>query len=120
MQQLIATTKRTSAPESPKFLKLFKKPSRDSLLHSFVLADQALVSGSNFLLGVLLTRKLPLEQVGQYWLLMAVVFFGGTIQLALVVSPMMSVGPLQDRWSAREYLIGVTAQEYAFVSPTRS
>ena len=57
----------------------------------------------------------PLEQVGQYWLLMAVVFFGGTIQLALVVSPMMSVGPLQDRRSAKEYLIGVTAQEYAFV-----
>jgi hypothetical protein len=46
---------------------------------------------------------------------MAVVFFGGTIQLALVVSPMMSVGPLQDRRSAKEYLIGVTAQEYAFV-----
>lgn len=56
---MIATTKRTSAPKSPKFLKSFKKPSRDSLLHSFVLADQALVSGSNFLLGVLLTRKLP-------------------------------------------------------------
>jgi|SRR5271170_101095 len=111
MQQLIAI----SAPKSSKPLKLFKKPGRDSLLHSFVLADQALVSGSNFLLGVLLTRKLPLDQVGQYWLLMAVVFFGGTIQLALIVSPMMSVGPLQDRWSAKEYLIGVTAQEYAFV-----
>jgi O-antigen/teichoic acid export membrane protein len=89
---------------------------KSSLLHLFVLADQALVSGSNFALGVLLTRKLSLAEVGQYWLLMAIFFFGGTAQMALIVAPMMSIGPLQRNFLKKSYLGAVIAHEYTYVA----
>ncbi len=61
-----------------------------------VLADQALVSGSNFLLGVLLTRELGLDGFGTYSLLWMGVLFALSFSQAFIVQPMLSLGPKQN------------------------
>lgn len=62
---------------------------------NWALADQALVSGVNFLTGLLLARVLGLESFGVYTLLWMVVQFVNSIQMALISAPMMSIGPKQ-------------------------
>ncbi|RMG16696.1 MAG: hypothetical protein D6730_24830 [Bacteroidetes bacterium] len=57
------------------------------------LADQALVSGSNFVLGIWLTRQLGLEGYGLFALAWMGVILSSSLQQALVIAPMMSLGP---------------------------
>ena len=60
---------------------------------NWALLDQALVSGTNFLMGVLLVRYLGFEQYGLFVLAWMAVQFVMGIQNALIVSPMMSIAP---------------------------
>ena len=60
-----------------------------------VLADQAVVSGSNFLLGVLLTRELGLAGFGTYSLLWMGVLFALSLNHAFISQAMLSLGPKQ-------------------------
>ncbi len=76
-----------------------------------VLSDQAVVSGSNFLLGVLLTRELGLEGFGTYSLLWMGVLFALSFSQAFIVQPMLSLGPKQD---LDEYLPRVLSIQLAF------
>ncbi len=73
-----------------------------------VLSDQAVVSGSNFLLGVLLTRELGLEGFGTYSLLWMGVLFALSFSQAFIVQPMLSLGPKQD---LNEYLPRVLSMQ---------
>jgi len=63
---------------------------------NYALADQALVSGVNFLTGILLARVLGLESFGVFTLLWMVVLFVNSIQMAAISSPMMTIGPKQS------------------------
>ena len=58
-----------------------------------VLAGQLLVSASNFMTGILLARSLGPEGYGRYALAMGTMLFLGSIQTALIISPMMVKGP---------------------------
>lgn len=60
---------------------------------NWALLDQALVSGTNFLVGILLVRYLGFEQYGQFVLVWMVVQFIVSMQSALIVSPMVSIAP---------------------------
>lgn len=60
---------------------------------NWALVDQALVSGTNFLVGVLLVRYLGFEQYGQFVLVWMGVQFIVSVQNALIVSPMLSIAP---------------------------
>ncbi|MFI8741202.1 hypothetical protein [Stutzerimonas zhaodongensis] len=60
---------------------------------NWALLDQALVSGTNFLMGVLLVRYLGFEQYGLFVLAWMAVQFVMGVQNALIVSPMMSIAP---------------------------
>jgi len=53
-----------------------------------VLIDQAIVSGGNFVLGILLARMLGLEQFGLYSLLWMGVLFGLSLHQAFVTKPL--------------------------------
>lgn len=55
-----------------------------------VLFDQILVSGSNFLLGILLARNLGIDIFGQFSFIWLIVLFFSSIQLALIISPMLT------------------------------
>jgi O-antigen/teichoic acid export membrane protein len=59
------------------------------------LADQAMVSGVNFLTGIILVRSLGLEEYGRYTLIWLSILFFNSIQMAIINTPMMSIGPKQ-------------------------
>jgi O-antigen/teichoic acid export membrane protein len=60
---------------------------------NWVFADQAMVSGCNFLTGILLARYLGPEKFGIFVLLYSVLLYANTVQAALILSPMLSVAP---------------------------
>lgn len=60
---------------------------------NWALLDQALISGANFVLGLLLVRYIGLSSYGEYVLTWMVVQFSMSIQNALIVSPMFSIAP---------------------------
>lgn len=71
---------------------------------SLVFLDQALVSGSNFVLGILLARYLGVEGYGQFALLWLIVLFFSSLQLAYIVSPMLTLGSKKSSLILDRYL----------------
>jgi len=67
---------------------------------AWALGDQALVSGMNFLTNVLLARLLGMKEFGIFTLAWMAVLFFNSLQMALVISPMMSIGPKQEEHDA--------------------
>jgi O-antigen/teichoic acid export membrane protein len=59
----------------------------------YALLDQAMVSGTNFLTGVVLARSIGLRGFGVFTLAWTAVLFLYSTQISLIVSPMMSIGP---------------------------
>jgi O-antigen/teichoic acid export membrane protein len=60
---------------------------------SLALLDQGLISGSNFLLGILLARWLVPEQYGAYALAFSIFLFAAGFHNALLLEPMSVFGP---------------------------
>ncbi len=67
---------------------------------NWALADQTMVSGVNFLTGILLARYLGVEEFGRFTLAWMAVLFVNGIQHAAINSPMMSIGPKQPEAEA--------------------
>jgi O-antigen/teichoic acid export membrane protein len=87
------------------------------LKHSHInwaLADQAMVSGVNFLTGILLARFLGLEEFGVFTLVWMVVLFVNGMQIAVIISPMMSLAPRESELEVSTYLGAVLAQQIVF------
>jgi O-antigen/teichoic acid export membrane protein len=78
---------------------------------ALVLGDQVIVSGANFVVGLILARFLGAEGYGQFVLTYGVVLFVSGIQIALIVSPMMVIGPTLVGQSRREYDSVVLVQQ---------
>jgi len=70
---------------------------------NLALLDQALVSATNFLTSLILARYLGLENFGIYTLAWMLILFVNCIQQALVVAPMMSIGPKQHEKDVPAY-----------------
>ncbi len=83
---------------------------------NWALADQALVSGVNFLTGILLARFLGLEDFGRFTLAWMAVQFLNSIQHAMINAPMMSIGPKQAAGDAPAYFGAVLVQQAAFAA----
>jgi O-antigen/teichoic acid export membrane protein/thymidylate kinase len=66
--------------------------------------DQGLISGSNFLLAILLARLLPAEQYGAYALCFAMFVLLSFLQQGLFLEPMSVFGPSSYRTCQRQYL----------------
>ena len=69
-----------------------------------VFFDQAMVSGSNFLLGILLVRYLGLESYGVFTLLWMGVLFGLDISQAFITKPLLSITPQIQKKKQKEYI----------------
>lgn len=76
--------------------------------------DQALVSGTNFITTVVLARALGLSNFGVFSLCWAAVLLVNNLQIAFVVSPMMSIGPKQEADRRPRYYGAVLVQEVGF------
>jgi len=78
------------------------------------LFDQGLVSGANFVTNVILARSFGLRDYGVFALAWVGVLFANSLQYAMIVTPMMSVGPKQDQEDRPAYYGSVLVQEIAF------
>jgi O-antigen/teichoic acid export membrane protein len=83
---------------------------------AWALADQSVVSATNFLTNVILARFMGLREFGVFALAWMSVLFVNSIQYALVISPMMSVGPKQKKEARPAYYGAVLFQELVLVS----
>ena len=61
-----------------------------------VLVDQALVSGTNFLSGVILARALGPDQFGVFTLAWTGILFAISLHFSAITAPMMSIGPKEQ------------------------
>lgn len=78
---------------------------------NLALLDQALVSGTNFITGILLARFLGIEEFGRFTLVWMVVLFVNMVQQALILLPMMSLGPKQSETYSAPYFGSVAMQQ---------
>lgn len=60
---------------------------------NYALIDQAIVSGSNFITGIIVARLIGIEGFGYFTMASLVVLFFNGLQQSLIISPMMTVGP---------------------------
>lgn len=77
---------------------------RQHMNKSYVFADQALVSGVNFSVGIMLARWLGIETYGLFTLAWMVVLFTAGLQQSFLVAPMYSLSAKQkgsDEWISR-------------------
>jgi O-antigen/teichoic acid export membrane protein len=81
---------------------------------NWALADQAMVSGANFLTGILLARYLGIEEFGRFTLVWMAVIFVNSIQHAMINSPMMSLGPKRPEAEASPYYGAIIVQMVVF------
>jgi O-antigen/teichoic acid export membrane protein len=92
-----------------------------ALLHGLLgreiwaLSDQAVVSATNFLTNVMLARFMGLREFGIFALTWMSVLFANSIQNALIVFPMMSIGPKQEEKDRSTYFGAVFFQEFVLV-----
>lgn len=78
------------------------------------IVDQAVVSATNFLTSALIARFEGLELFGVFALAWIAVLFANSLQLALVISPMMSLGQKQERKQRPFYYGAVALQALVF------
>ena len=78
---------------------------------NWALLDQAMVSGVNFLTGIILVRYLGLEEFGRFILAWLIILFFNSIHFAAVISPMMSIGPKQSEKEFPQYYAAVFLQQ---------
>lgn len=70
---------------------------------NWALTDQALVSGANFLTGILLARYLGIAEFGRFTLAWLVLEFVLNLQGAMITTPMLSIGAKQSKADAPHY-----------------
>ncbi|MEM7368410.1 MAG: hypothetical protein AAF587_07380 [Bacteroidota bacterium] len=94
-----------------KFKRLLKLP----LPTALTLLDQMIVSGSNFLTGILLTRWLGLEAYGVFALAWLGLMLMSSVQQAFLLTPMMSLGPKKDGAERQAYYRGSLLLQLGFL-----
>jgi O-antigen/teichoic acid export membrane protein len=81
----------------------------------WLLADQALVSGMNFLTTAMLARVLGIHNFGIFSVFYIALQYLNSIQLALIVGAMMTLAPqIQDAEEQQSFLRGMAGYQYAF------
>lgn len=81
---------------------------------NWALADQIMVSGVNFLTGILIARYLGLNEYGRFTLIWMVILFCNSFQQAGIIAPMMSFGPKQALHDEPTYYGSVILLQLAF------
>jgi len=73
-----------------------------------------MISGSNFILGILLARYLGVEGYGQFALLWLIVLFFSSLQLAYIISPMLTLGAKKNDFILDRYLSTMISLQFFF------
>ncbi len=80
------------------------------------LLDQGLVSGGNFLVGVLLTRSLGLDFYGEFTLAWLIVLFAASVQQAAILNPLYTFAPAMKGEDKKDYLGDLTGFQWMFAA----
>jgi O-antigen/teichoic acid export membrane protein len=67
--------------------------------------DQALVSGSNFITGIILVRGLGLVEFGRFTIAYAILLLANSVQLSFISSPMITLGSLCATLDERRHFV---------------
>jgi len=89
----------------PKYLKRF-----------LPIGDQMLVSGSHFIIGVLLARALGLGVYGVFAVAWMLVLFANSLQQAFILIPMMTFAPQQTKTERQTYLQHVFFLQFGIIA----
>ena len=81
--------------------------------NSFALADQVVISGTNFVTGVLTARALDQHQFGQFSVIYAGLLFANILQSTLVTQPHNVLGATRGGDDYRRYTSSTAAQQLA-------
>lgn len=81
---------------------------------NWALADQAVVSGSNFLTTILVARIAGINEFGRFMVAWLIILLFKDLQAAIIESPMMSIGPKQPKDSEADYYGAVLTQQISF------
>ncbi|MFZ0304488.1 MAG: MATE family efflux transporter [Terracidiphilus sp.] len=73
------------------------------------LADQVMVSASNFGAGIVLVRGLGLSEFGKYTVAYAFLLYANSLQMSFIASPMLSLAPLMEGEAKRQFVNGMLA-----------
>jgi O-antigen/teichoic acid export membrane protein len=95
---------------NPRFAAVGAWISRSSPIN-WALADQVVVSGTNFLTTILVARFLGPEELGRFTLAWLGLFFAQNLQIALVISPMMTIGAKMAPVERPSYVGAVLVQQ---------
>ena len=83
--------------------------------NQWLVGDQALVSAMNFLTSAVLARMLGVHEFGVFSVFYIILQYLNSIQLALIVSPMMTLAPqITDESERAIFLKGMGGYQYAF------
>ena len=80
---------------------------------NFAILDQVMVSGANFLGGILLARAFGMYEFGRFSLAWMFVEFFGSLQFATIIQPMLTIGAKQAKDDTNRYYQAVIAQQAA-------
>jgi len=81
---------------------------------NWAILDQMMISGVNFLTGIILARYLGLEEFGIFTLVWMPLLFLNSYQMSMILSPMMSIGPKQNDEDNPVYYGTVLLQQIVF------
>jgi len=72
---------------------------------ALTLFDQAVVSGSNFITGIILIRSLGLIEFGRFTVAYAILLLANSVQLSFISSPMITLGSLCTTSEERRHFV---------------
>ena len=72
---------------------------------SLTILDQALVSGSNFITGIILVRGLGLVEFGRFTIAYVILLLANSVQLSFISSPMITLGSLCTTTEERRHFV---------------
>jgi len=84
--------------------------------YNYFLIDQIVVSGANFLTSAIVARFLGIEVFGIFSLAWIMVQFVQSLQSALILLPMMSIGPKQTEAEAPGYFAVVMVHQFIWAA----
>jgi O-antigen/teichoic acid export membrane protein len=87
---------------------------------NWAIADQALVSGINFTVTLLLARVLGLEEFGWFAVVWMIILSIKRLQYALILAPVQSIGAKYDARGNHAYFTSVLVQQAGFAVVTAS
>lgn len=97
-----------------KLSQLIQKLARMNPSTQLTLVDQALVSGSNFLTAILITRLAGLEEYGFFALAWMGLLLMSSLQQAFIQAPMMSLGPKKSDSEQASYFPASQLLQFGF------